>query len=82
LYLLFYAGKSVIVHGNHDCAVLFVGKLFILILPPIVLLQKDRVFVHRWKFWMIDVKRIQCGIMCLLVYTTAISVSLVNYTGS
>jgi hypothetical protein len=84
LYLLpvFYAGKSVVVHDNNDCAVLFVGKLFLLILPRIVLLQKVCVFVHRWILLMIDVSRIQFGIISLIVYTTARSVSLVSYTGS
>lgn len=64
-------------HSNRDCALLFAGKLFILMLPHVVLLQKVHVFVHRWKLLMIDVKSIQFGITILLVHTTAGSVSLV-----
>jgi hypothetical protein len=77
VYLLFYAGKSVIICGNCDCALLFVDKLFMPMLPPVMLLRKVHVFVHRWKFLMIDVKRIQFGIISLIAYTTARSVSLV-----
>jgi hypothetical protein len=46
-------------------------------LPPVMLLQKVHVFVHRWNFLMIDVNVVHFGISSLLVYTTPGLVSLV-----